>query len=222
VPAQIQPDPIGDYFPTAPYAIGRDSAEEDPLRALANAGNEFVFIFIAECIRMRAMASVQLAVGPYLDYHGALYGVQRLTNELDGPYRARILAGVIALTIPALTTLSNAYFRATDPPGFGTSAIVWDCQSNPALAAVVLVPDILTGDPRLLIPGEFVVDVTSVFPAYDAFFLDYSALDNGFLINIDPTVYTSATYPDKGLVNIINPKKAAGFRPIFRFTGVPV
>lgn len=222
MPSQITPDPIGRYFPPGPYAIGFDTAAQDPLRGIADAANEFFFIFTAQVVRLHAMITVQKAVGPYLDYHGVFYGVSRLPNELDGPFRTRILAAVIGVTIPALITLSNAYYAAVAAPGTTPATVnVLDLQSNPAVAATIVVPNISgSGTHTGLLPGEFLVDVTAVIPALEAFFLDYSFLDFSFLAAPSSTIYTAATFPDPGLVHLINAKKAAAYRPVFRFNEV--
>jgi len=221
MPDQLQVDPVGNYFPPGPYNLDvpPPGQEIGPIRAAVNAANEAVAAFISAEIILLAQITVQTAFGLHLDYHGQLYGVGRLAGELDDPYRARILGAIKRgkLTIPALTSLLTLYYESTRPANEVPAVYIYDMQSNSVQAAIDVVPDIVTGAPRTgLIPGEFMIQVSTPVPVSLGFFAGRSYVGRAYLVNPTPEIVESSGYSDLGAVNVIETNKASGTRPLWK------
>lgn len=202
--------PYNFQAPPPIYAVG-------PIRAILLSVSNAVAALLTAMATAQAGMTVQQATGIYLDAQGVLYGVARLSGELDPQYAARILAALTAgkLTIPAIQAVVSTYFasqnsQTANPP----TAYVYDLQSRPDLCAI----DAANGNPIQIF--QFVIEIEDQIPYSDSWFLDYNSyLTNGSgdPLTLPPnTVTYSLVPPSSDLAAVVAGVKAADTQPVYK------
>jgi hypothetical protein len=211
---------LGQLFPRA--MLNLDSPPPGmavgPMKAIFTAVGNVVKHYSADMLLLKAQMSVQLAAGPYLDLHGVLYSVPRIPNEDDDPYRARILQAVNVgrLTLIAIQHVVQNYLTSIAAPGTTPPTVTtYDLQSDPAQCAAdgTYVDEGGTTTPIVIL--DFVIDINYQISADDAFFLDWSYLDQNAYLESEAAVLE--TDPgDPNLVSVVRRNKATGTHPVYR------
>lgn len=187
-----------------------------PLHAIFKVGGQIVKRFYSDELLLKAQLSVQNAAGKYLDLHGYFYGVLRLPNEQDDPYRARILDAITAgkLTLFAIKTAVQNYYASI---GASVTVDTYDLQSDPARCAAIGDYVDEWGGVGPIVIFDFVIDLNFALPADDFFFLDWGYLDeNAYLFDANVDV-TCASF-DNGLTMTVRRTKAADTHPVYRLS----
>jgi hypothetical protein len=199
---------LAQFYPIAPFnfeAPVDPGANVPPMQAILRVASERLAQMESDILLLLSQMTVQEAAGRYLDLHGVLYGIPRIiapNYELDGHYRARILAGTKKLTIPAIRAVVQSYYRSILPANQQPTVDVYDLQSNPTKSAAAN-----------LVIFQFCIDVDFQVLASTAFFFDRSYLDtNDFLMDSGATKNTPS---DPILAAIVNATKAANTEPVW-------
>jgi len=211
---------IVQLFPRDPYnfMVPPPGSTIGPLSAIFTVIANRIRNLQSRALYLEGMISVQNAQGQYLDQHGLLYGVARLTfqgpvSESDDDYRVRILAAINAQkgTIAAIAAAVTNYYISTRPVGTPPPSVtVYDLQSNPAECAI----DAENGNP--IYNNDFVVSIGFIVSSEDAFFLDSSYLDNAYLIP-NGVYYID---PETGVIQAVTDTKAAPEHPVYKLSFV--
>lgn len=197
---------VAQFFPTLPFNFDSGSATADagPMETVFIVTGTRIAQYEADILLLKSQMTVQEAAGPYLDLHGVLYGIRRITSpyELDDHYRARILAGTKKLTIPAIQANVVAYYASVYPANQQPTVLVYDIQSDPVRSAAAG-----------LVMFQFAVDVNFEILLEDVFFFDRSYLDRHDYL-IDPEG-TDTAIPESALAAVLLNVKAADTMPVF-------
>lgn len=111
--------PINSYHDFCDPYVMEQYKGSTRLRALIDA-------FLAQCddlerawFEILAALNITEAVGPALDYIGALVGVQRVPGQTDDVYRVRILQGNYSEGLPTMESLRTILLLASGAPSVG-------------------------------------------------------------------------------------------------------
>lgn len=136
--------PINSYHDFCDPYVMEQYKGSTRLRALINA-------FLAQCddleqawFEILSALNITDAVGPALDYIGALVGVDRVPGQTDDAYRVRILQGNYSEGLPTMEALRTILLLASGAPSVG------------------IFPDWPAGQ-YVVFTGPVTIDVTAVF-----------------------------------------------------------
>lgn len=136
--------PINSYHDFCDPYVMEQYKGSTRLRALIDA-------FLAQCddlerawFEILAALNITDAVGPALDYIGALVGVDRVPGQTDDAYRVRILQGNYSEGLPTMEALRTILLLASGAPSVG------------------IFPDWPAGQ-YVVFTGPVTIDVTAVF-----------------------------------------------------------
>ncbi len=211
-------DILTDYFPQDPYNFDVVPMEYaatgiGPYKAVITALATQITAYITAVNAFKIQTTIQSATGIYLDAHGVLYGVQRLTGEPDAAYRVRILEALTTgkLTILAIQNAVQKYLNSLASIDGGTpaTAYVYDLLSDPTTCAA----DAAAGNPIVIL--QFVVEVSYGVDEDGVFFLDYSYLDYTTYLWAAGTSYATGGI-DPNLEAVVTAIKAAGTQPVYK------
>lgn len=170
---------LAQFFPKAPFRleVPPDPSDEGarPLADTMTLASIRLAQFQADVLLLKSQMTVQEASGPYLDLHGAEYGVKRFLSpfEVDDLYRQRILARKIKLTIPAIAAVVKAFYVSTLPANQQPTVLVYDLQSDPTRAAAAG-----------LVMFQFAIDISYQILASSVFFANRTYLGRkSYVIN---------------------------------------
>jgi hypothetical protein len=205
---------LADYYPVTPYNFDVVPPPYliGPIKSILQTVESRFTQLYSDIAGVQAQITVQTATGAYLDAHGAYYATPRLPGELDIPYRARILEAIATgrLTIFALQNVLNNYLASLTETSTPPVGLVYDLLSNPAKCAA----DAAAGTTVNIL--NFVVQVTYLLNKDEAFFLDYSYLDETTYLTQAGTVYGGASTVAPTLAAEINANRAGGTIPIYK------
>jgi hypothetical protein len=195
------------FFPNAMlnFDVPPPGAEIGPLHAVFTEAGKALMRFSHDLLLLHEQVCVTYASGSYLDAHGLGYGVLRLPNELDPPFRVRILEAMRTgkLTLDAIATAVRNYYASTRGTAAQPTVTTYDLQSNPALAAQYGLVRL-----QFVISIDFPIDASLVFFAGRSY-----AGRNSYVI--DPNA-VSIVETDAGLIAVVTRTKAAGTQPIYQ------